>query len=208
MMKRTIALLSVLFLLLTTVCGQQLSEAQVIQKINQAALAMKTMQCDFVQTKHLKLLNDGMVAHGKMYYQQPNKLRWEYTSPYAYIFILNDDKVLLKNRQRNDVIDVKQNKLFREIARIMMSSVVGDCLADSKNFKTTIATVSGEWIATLVPQRKDMKQMFQKMLLHFNQKKAFVTRVELVEKNGDKTVIDLKNVRTNETIGAQQFTVR
>lgn len=197
-----------LLMLLTTVAAQQQTEAQIRQKISRAASAMKTMQCDFVQTKHLRMLNDKLVAQGRMYYQQTNKLRWEYTSPYAYIFILNGDKVLLKNRQRNDVIDVNQNKLFREIARIMMSSVVGDCLADSKDFKTTIATVGDEWVATLLPQRKDMKQMFQKLLLHFHQQRAVVTRVELIEKNGDKTVIDLKNIKTNETISAQQFVVR
>lgn len=207
-MRRNILLLLASLLAWLGVEAQQLSEAQVRQKINQTASAMKTMQCDFVQTKHLKMLNDKLVSKGRMYYQQTNKLRWEYTTPYAYTFILNDDKVLLKNQQRNDVIDVRQNKLFKEIARIMMSSMVGNCLSDDKNFTTTIATVGDEWVATLIPQRKDMRQMFQKLLLHFSQKQSMVTRVELIEKNGDKTVIDLKNVRTNETISAALFAVR
>ena len=115
--------------------------------------------------------------------------------------------MLLKNKQRNDVIDVNQNKMFREIARVMMSSVVGNCLLDDKTFKTTIATTNGEWIATLVPQRKDMRQMFQKIVLHFNQQRAVVNCVEMVEKSGDKTVINLKNIRTNETINAAIFSV-
>ena len=34
-------------------------EAKIRQTINQTASAMKTMQCDFVQTKHLKMLNEG-----------------------------------------------------------------------------------------------------------------------------------------------------
>jgi len=206
-MKRYLLLLLV-YLSVVSLSAQTLNEAQIRQRVNQAAAAMKTMQCDFVQTKHLKMLNDVMVAQGKMYYQQRSKLRWEYTNPYAYTFVLNGDKVLLKNRQRNDVIDVNQNKMFREIASIMMSSVVGNCLSDDKTFKTTIATANGEWIATLVPKRKDMRQMFQKIVLHFNQQRAVVSCVEMVEKNGDKTVINLKNIRTNETINAAVFAVR
>ena len=206
-MKRYLLLL-LACLSLVSVSAQTLNEAQIRQRVNQAAAAMKTMQCDFVQTKHLKMLNDVMVAQGKMYYQQSSKLRWEYTNPYAYIFVLNGDKVLLKNRQRNDVIDVNQNKMFREIASIMMSSVVGNCLSDDKTFKTTITTANGEWIATLVPKRKDMRQMFQKIVLHFNQQRAVVSCVEMIEKNGDKTVINLKNIRTNETINASVFAVR
>ena len=196
------------FICVLSVSAQTLNDAQIRQRVNQAAAAMKTLQCDFVQIKHLKMLNEEMLAQGKMYYQQSNRLRWEYTAPYTYTFILSNDKVLLKNKQRNDVIDVNQNKLFKEIARLMMNSVVGNCLSDEKSFKSTISIVGGEWVATLLPQRKDMKQMFQKLVLHFNQKQAIVTQVELIEKNGDRTVIELKNIKTNETINANMFTIR
>jgi len=202
--------LFIIYLLLTahvTLMAQQ-SETQIRQKISQIASSMKTMQCDFIQTKHLKMLNDEMVSKGRMYYQQGNRLRWEYTSPYTYTFIINDDKVLLKNSQRNDVIDVNKNKLFKEIARIMMNSVVGNCLNDEKSFKSSLSVSGGAWVATLLPQRKDMKQMFQKIVLHFSQKQAMVTQVELIEKNGDRTIIDLKNIRTNEAISTNMFTIR
>ena len=206
-MKRLLFLILILSHIIP-LSAQQLTEEQIKQKVNQTASAMKTMQCDFVQTKHLKMLNNDFVSHGKMYYQQSNKLRWEYTSPYSYTFILNNDQVLLKNKQRNDLIDVKQNKLFREIVRIMMSSVVGNCLADDKNYKVSIATIGNEWVATLLPQRKDMKQMFQKLVLHFNAKKSVVNTVELYDKNGEKTIIELKNIRINETIHSHMFVIQ
>ena len=206
-MKRLLILLFVFVSVHLSLTAQQ-SEAQIRQAITQAASAMKTMQCDFTQTKHLRMLNDKMTSKGRMYYQQTNRLRWEYTSPYSYTFILNDDKVLLKNAQRNDVIDVNKNKLFREIARIMMNSVVGTSLSDDKSFKSTIATNGNEWIASLLPQRKDLKQLFQKIILHFNKHNAMVKQVELIEKNGDRTVIELNNIRTNEKISADMFTIR
>ena len=206
-MKRLLILLFVFVSVHLSLMAQQ-SEAQIRQAITQAASGMKTMQCDFTQTKHLKMLNDKMTSKGRMYYQQTNRLRWEYTSPYSYTFILNDDKVLLKNAQRNDVIDVNKNKLFREIARIMMNSVVGTSLTDDKSFKSTIATNGNEWIASLLPQRKDLKQLFQKIILHFNRTNAMVKQVELIERNGDKTVIELNNIRTNEKISADMFTIR
>ncbi len=195
------------FICVLSVSAQTLNDAQIRQRVNQAAAAMKTLQCDFVQIKHLKMLNEEMLAQGKMYYQQSNKLRWEYTNPYTYTFVLNGDKVLLKNQQRNDVIDVNQNKIFREIARIMMSSVVGNSLLDNKTFKTTITINNSEWIATQIPKRKDMRQIFQRIVLHFNPQCAVVSCVEMIEKNGDKTVINLKNIRTNETLNASIFAV-
>lgn len=207
---RKVALISLLcwfFLLASLVAHAQGDEAQIRQMIAKAAQAMTSLQCDFVQTKQLRMLNDKMTSEGRMYYSQKDKLRWEYVKPYQYTFIMNGDRVLLKNRERSDVIDVRQNKLFREIARIMLSSVVGSSLSDDRTFKTSIATASGEWVATLLPQRKDMKQMFQKIILHFDQRQATVSRVELMEKNGDHTIIDLKNIRKNETIAPRTFAV-
>jgi outer membrane lipoprotein carrier protein len=184
-----------------------MNDEQVKQHINKTAAALKSMQCDFVQTKHIKLLNEDMVSKGKMYYQQSNRLRWEYVSPYTYTFILNGSKVLLKNNKRNDVIDVNQNKMFKEIARIMMNSVVGTCLSDEKDFKASMSQNATEWIATLQPMRKDMRQMMQYIVLHFSKEKAMVSKVELIEKKGDKTVIELKNFRTNAAIPANTFSV-
>ena len=206
-MKRITISLLFLFSLFFSVAQAQGDDAQIRQKIAVAAQTMTSMQCDFVQTKQLKMLNDKMVSEGRMYYSQKDKLRWEYVKPYQYTFIMNGDRVLLKNKERSDVIDVRQNKIFREIANIMLNSVVGNCLNDDRSFKTSITTAGGQWVATLLPQRKDMKQMFQKIILHFDQQQATVSRVELVEKNGDLTTIDLKKIRKNETIAPRTFAV-
>lgn len=204
-MKRVLFFLMALCLCLLNLSAQKVNEAKVKQQINAVASKMKTMQCDFVQTKYLKMLNDKMVSRGKMYYQQSNKLRWEYTYPYTYTFVLNGSKVLISKGKRSDVINVNQSKFFKEIARIMMNSVVGKCLTDSKDFKVSLTGASAEYVATLYPQQKQMKQMFQKIILHFNKQKSTVSKVELIEKKGDRTIIELKNVKSNAPINAKVF---
>ena len=105
------------------------------------------------------------------------------------------------------MINVNQSKFFKEIARIMMNSVVGKCLNDKKDFKVSFSANSSEYIATLLPQQKQMQQMFQKIVLHFNRQHAIVSKVELVEKRGDCTVIEMKNVKVNSPINAKVFTI-
>lgn len=186
---------------------QKIDEAKVKQQINAVASSMKSMQCDFVQTKYVKMLNEKMVSRGKMYYQQSNKLRWEYTTPYSYVFVLNGAKVLISKGKRNDVINVNQSKMFKEIARIMMNSVVGKCLTDKKDFKVSLAGTTSEYVATLYPQQKQMQQMFQKIVLHFSKAKSTVSTVELIEKKGDRTIIQLQNVKTNGAINTKVFNI-
>ena len=206
-MKKLLLILVVFCITTTTVSAQAVSEAKIRQQIESAAASMKNMQCDFVQTKFLRMLNDKMVSRGKMYYQQSDKLRWEYTSPYAYAFVLNGSRVLISKGNRNDVINVNQSKFFKEIARIMMNSVVGKALNDKRDFKVNLSSSATEYVATLYPLQKQMQQMFQKIILHFNRQKAMVAKVELIEKRGDCTVIEMTNVKVNSPINAKVFTV-
>lgn len=203
-----------LLLLLAMCCISAVSYAQdeaqqreIIGKINKAAAEMRSMESDFIQTKHISLMNERMVSEGRMVYSQGNKLRWEYVAPYKYIFILSGSSVTLKSEKRTDVIDIESNKIFQEIARIMMNSVTGKSLSDASDFKVSISDRGPEWIADLTPQKKEMKQMFKSVVLHFDKSAGVVKTIELLEKSGDKTVIELKNIKKNVTTDEKAFVV-
>ena len=194
------------FLSIHTLVYGQKTEQEIIEKINSEAMKLASMQCEFVQTKKVVLLNDRMVSKGKMFYKQSNKLRWEYTTPYTYVFVLNGSKISFGKNQQ-DVIDVNQSRVFKEIASIMMNSVVGKCLSDKKSFKTTIKASNSEYIVTLIPRTKEIKRLFNTIILHFDKQQSFVVRVELIEKNGDVTTIDLKNIKKNNPVNDQVFSI-
>ena len=50
-------------------------QKQMIEKIDKTASAMTGMQCEFTQTKSMKLLSKEMQSKGIMYFKRPNKLR-------------------------------------------------------------------------------------------------------------------------------------
>ncbi len=206
-MKRFYFILLVALLYGVAVSAQGVSSNEIAKEICEVAANTKSIQCDFVQTKQLKMLNDKMVSYGKLYYQQTNKMRWEYTSPYQYTFVINNSDVLIKKDERTDKINVNQSKVFKEIARIMMNCVLGKALSDDHSFKVSVVAGTAEWIATLVPQNKDMRNMFDAIILHFDRKNKMVSSVELAEPNGDKTTIELCNLKTNVSIPASTFSV-
>lgn len=186
----------------------QQQEKEIIAKINSAATGLKTMSCSFVQTKHMSLLNDKMVSKGSMYYKQPDKLRWEYTSPYQYLFILNGTKVYVGNKSRKDVIDTNTNKVFKEVARIMMSTVTGKALTNASDFNINVAADNNTvWRVTLVPKKKDMKQMFAKVVLDFTKSNLMISEINIFEKKGDRTNIKLNNVSYNKAVNETLFAI-
>ena len=180
---------------------------EMIATITRVSASMKTMQCSFEQTKHLSIMNDKLVSKGKMFYKQSSQLRWQYVSPYAYTFIINGNKVMMQSSTKRNVIDVKSSRLFKSITQIMMNSVTGKSLSNSSDFKVRMFTGDGEWMAELTPVKKEMKQMFKVIKLYFNVKRGIVSTVEMVEKSGDNTVIELNNVQINKPVNESYFSV-
>lgn len=189
MIMKHILLSALCFLLSLSVQAQGLSEQKMIEKMAAAAEKIQTVRCHFTQTKHMKMLKSEQVSKGKMFCQQPDQLRWEYTSPRASTLILNGTESSL---------DGAKNKFMGEMARMIMNSVAGKCLTDSKAFQTSAKELPTEYVATLIPLRKDMKRMYAKLVLHFDIGQETVTEVELHEKNGDRTIIELYDIQINK----------
>ncbi len=209
-MKRILSILAIFLTIgLTSFAAGpgSVQEKDVLAKLNTAASALKSMQCDFVQTKYLSLLSDKMVSEGCMYYRQPDKLRWEYTTPYQYLSIFNGTKVYIGNDTRRDIIDTNTNKIFKEVARIMMNTVTGKALSDQAGFTTTVADKADSWIVTLVPKKKELRGMFAKICLTFSKKREMISEINLYEKNGDHTNIALKNIKVNSPADESIFIV-
>lgn len=188
-----------------TLTAKQQQDA--ITKINASAAALKSMDCSFVQTKNLSMLNEKMVSKGRMVYRQSDKLRWEYTSPYQYLFIFNGTKVYVGNKSRKDVIDTNSNKVFKEVARIMMNTVTGKALSNQTDFTVSVASNGSTYVVTLVPKKKDLKQMFYKIVLTFTKSDIMISEVDIYEKNGDRSNIVLKNIVTNTPVNESLFAI-
>lgn len=209
-MKRIITICLVVMACVANAIAAPLSATQqkeVIAKINKATSRLKSMSCSFTQTKHLSMLSDKMVSEGKMNYKQPNKLRWEYTSPYQYLFIFNGTKVYVGNKSRKDVIDTNSNKLFKEVARIMMSTVTGTALSNAADFSVTVEDGKTLWNVTLIPKKKEMKKMFTRIVLSFSKSDLMISEINLHEKNNDRTNIRLRNIKTNIPINENLFAI-
>lgn len=204
-MKKIILLI---FLTIPTIAfSQSKSESEIIAILSKATAETKSIECEFTQTKTMKLLGDKMISNGKMYFQSPGKLHWEYISPYKYIFILNDNKVILKNSKHENQINVNQNKMFKEIARIMMNSVVGKCLNNKMDFKLSAKETSFDYIVSLSPQSNNLKQLYSQIIIHFDHHTLYVKKLELNEKKGNNTIIELKNIKKNETVNPSHFKI-
>lgn len=180
-------------------------QKQIVEKIDKASSAMKTMQCDFTQTKRMKMLSKDMQSKGVMYFKRPDKLRWQYTSPYDYTFIMNGDKVQIKSMKSTKNIDVQQNKMFRQITNIILSSITGGTLRTSADFTVELWQRDKSYFVKLYPKKKELKQLYQYLEIWFDPALTKVSTVKMMEKTGDMTIVNLLNTKYGVTINEKMF---
>lgn len=182
-------------------------QKQIVERIDKSATSVSEMQCDFVQTKRMKLLSKEMQSKGVMYFKRPNKLRWQYTAPYDYTFILNGDKVQIKSSKSTKNIDVQGNKIFRQITNIILNSVTGGSLKSSSDFTVEVYKKDNTYFAKLYPKKKELKQLYQVIEIYFDSALTMVNSVRMVEKTGDETRVNLINTKLNIAVDEKMFAV-
>ena len=209
-MKRLLTILLCIMLQVGLKAQARLSsqdQEKILDRIESSASATASMQCEFTQTKSMKMLSRDMQSAGVMYFSKPDKLRWQYNSPYKYIFILNGSKVKMESASSSQSIDVKQNKMFRQIADIMLGSLTGGGLKNSSDFTVEIFRDGNSHYARLLPKKKEIKQIYEAIEIWFNPSLTMVSSVRMVEKTGDVTVVKLMNVKANGNVDDKMFDV-
>jgi outer membrane lipoprotein-sorting protein len=183
-------------------------QKEMMQKITEASEQLKTLRCDFVQKKTISILSDEMVSEGRMFFKQMAQLKWEYTKPYQYEFVMNGDKVMINSGTTKNVIDINSSKVFKEISKIILAGINGSGIFDPTKFTFQFKVGAKDNMVILTPKQKELKQMFSEIRLRFNKTDYTVNSVEIEELNGDITHIEMKNKQINKELSDEIFTIR
>lgn len=176
-------------------------------KMGKASAAVTSLQCSFTQKKEIAVLSESVVSKGKLMYKKDSKLRWEYTTPYFYLFALNGDKVYLKNDKSTKQFDTKTNALFKEISVLLVNSISGTGMIDSKKFDAVFYENASRLKVKLTPKSKAIKSILSTIELYFDKADYMVHSLEMTEATGDATSIIFTDEKLNQAIADEKFIV-
>jgi outer membrane lipoprotein carrier protein len=186
--------------------GDQMSSY--ISKIEKASASLTTLQSSFIQKKSIAILQESIISKGILLYKKDNKLCWEYTSPYYYLFVLNGERVYIKNDKSTSQFDTKSNALFKEISLLLVNSISGTGLIDPKKFDALFYESATAIEVRLIPKDKTLKSFLSTVILYFEKKSYLVSSIEMIEPSGDTNIIVFSEVKLNQPINDEKFMVR
>lgn len=163
-----------------------------------------TINSDFSQEKSLVALTETITSTGKFYFKRSDKVRIDYVKPFTYSMIMNGDKLITRDEQKENRINVKSNKLFQQVNRIMIDCVNGTIL-DSKDFTTRVFENDDMFLLEMRPVSKVLQEFFETIVLKVDRKNYAADSIEMQEPSGDSTIISFTNRKLNTTLSDALF---
>jgi outer membrane lipoprotein-sorting protein len=168
---------------------------------------INSIESDFTQEKYLSVMSEKIITKGHFLFKKVNMLRWEYTSPYSYLIVINKDKMFIKDNNKVNKYDINSNKMFKSINEMMVATVQGNLL-NNKDYKPAFYEGEKFYLIELVPVQKATKDFLKSIQLYINKTDYAVDKVKMIEPSEDYTAIDFSNRKTNQAIGDEKFTVK
>ena len=177
--------------------------AELKKKLVKQAAETKSIVADFTQEKHVSFMKEPQVSKGKFYYLQHDKMRWEQTTPFNYVLLINNGKVRIKDNGKEK--DIKgANKMMGKINKLMLGLINGE-IFDNKDFINKYFGTEDSYIVELKPKNKRLQSIFNTIELTFSKKTTRLKSLTFNEKSGDKSVMKFFNDKFNTSIKESVF---
>ncbi len=176
-----------------------LEEATVLRnKVKTKAATTKTITSDFVQYKHLDFLSNDIESSGKLAFKAPNKVKWEYISPFAYSILFKDDKLFIDDGGNKSNMDLGSNKVFKQLSQLIAASISGDMFI-AEEFNMEYFKENDGYLVHFSPKDAQFSEFIKAFHITFSQQ-GEVMEVKMIEPSDDYTHIIFSNRIENQSI--------
>ncbi len=181
--------------------------AYIRQKVNEVASQTNSINTEFVQEKNLTFLDEKIISKGILLYKKPDMLRLEYTTPYKYLLIINNGKLMIKSDDSEIKVDLESSKMFNEINDLIINSVQGKILS-MPGLSTSFYESDESFFIQLWPEQEELKKYIRTIELFISKKDYTVTDFKVIELSDDYTLIKFVNKKINEAIPDGRFSTQ
>ncbi|BHH82298.1 outer membrane lipoprotein carrier protein LolA [Desulforhopalus sp. 52FAK] len=186
-----------LFLTLFVCCSQASEEK---------AIVLKSIQADFIQEKHLKILVRPLVSTGTFTFQTPQSLRWEYLAPVPSVLIMHGDKIKKFVERDGQMVEDKGLRLDSMLVVLgQISNWLDGRFSDNDMFTVSF---SDDTTVQLSPKDQGLAGFISKIELKLAAEKGFLDGVTIFEGPDSYTTMTFENRAMNMDVPLSVFTQR
>lgn len=186
-------------------CAFMLGWADSWEDIQRESAKITSVSARFSQEKHMQILTKPLVSRGRFYFQTPDSVRWEYTSPVRSVLLMQKGKIkryTLGSKGFEDAGGAVDSMQFvlQEIGRWSRGQ-----FNENEYFSATLKGGKGAHII-LTPKEKGLAAMISRIVITPSPDRPGILRsVNIVESEENYTLFEFTDVQVNARMDEALF---
>ncbi len=183
---------------LTALCLAAAAHAFDSRELTAQLQAPKTVQGRFTQQKHLRTLTKPVTTSGRFALRPGHGLFWHLQKPFELRLRVRRDGISRQDASGAWKSNGSQSTQAAQV-KLFMAVLGGDTAELQRHFILKLSGSAGNWQLLLLPKTVVMKQVFENITISGDK---LVRRIELKEKQGDRTVMQFEQLQTDQALDA------
>lgn len=187
---------AILVLVTTSAIGDDKQFNDKLNRLNEQSKKIDDLTANFVESKFTALLKKPLVSKGRVKVMG-SRTRWDTTEPRATTLFTDDKRVALYFPSRKTV---EVYPIDRRLRPLIVSPVPRLATLE-RHFRIEQGKVDAPstelLLLVLTPKDDALAEFIDEVRIQFDLSAGLVRRVEMVDPDGDRTVIEFTDIRTN-----------
>lgn len=176
-------------------------------KLAAQSKVVKTIKCNFSQTKHAAALTKDARLSGVFYYNNDGRMCLLYSEPRGNQIVINGDRFAIETAGKRNVVSASSNPMLRQLSLMLRACMTGDVAMFNSGWQARYSEQGAEYIVELLPQDKRAKKYVSKVVLNFNKKDMSLNKMMMVEASGDYSNYEFTDKVFNVAIEESVFKI-
>ena len=183
---------------------------EVLSRLEDRISGVQTLKADFIQEKHLVVLEEPLVLKGTIFMQTPDHFSWIVREPLRYSMVIRGEVVHQwdEDTQRIQKMSLSKNPVFKTAIRQMrdwLSGAYGSMLGEYEVTVLDREPISLEF----VPRDTALaREVIDRVMVVFDRDEHYIRQIQILEKRGDRTVLTFVNTLLNSPIAPSAWKVK
>jgi outer membrane lipoprotein-sorting protein len=193
------------------ICASAAETNSILSTWIAAQTNIHTWSADVMQTRTLKSLTQPLKAYGHVWFEAPNRFRWELTNPVPSIAVRGPDEMLViyprMKRAERYQLGAEQAGQWRDVMKLLDAGFPRNQSDMTAQYNILSQNVSGDICElTLQPKSATARKLMPQIKIAFSTKESTLTSTELQMADGSTMKNDFKNTELNPKIDESLFT--
>jgi outer membrane lipoprotein-sorting protein len=182
---------------------------EVLSRLEEKVSGIQTLKADFVQEKFLAVLDEPLLLKGTIMMQKPDLFSWIVREPLRYSMVIQGEVVRQwdEDTRRVEKISLSKNPVFKMAIQQLRDWLSGAYRSMLGQYEVKVLDQSPISLE-FVPRETALAQgVVDRVTVEFDRDERYIWRIQIFEKQGDRTLITFANTLLNAPIAPTAWKV-